>query len=1107
MEKLDKLKKLLELTQNDTLKPSDVEQFLKVLIQIVKKSKDEFDSISKENQQVIKQALDYITTEHQDILSKVSQETKTAIKDFSDKIFEVEKLIAKVKTIKPIDGVDGKDGSDGKDGKDGKDGSPDTRKEIVEKINKGIKKDTKIELAQIEGTEKLESSIINRAIGIVDQRTSFLINKINNLPSSGGGISLTDLSAGTGISYDNTTGVITNSAPDQTVVLTAGTNITSITGTYPNFTINAATQAGGAGDVVGPASSVDGQVALFDGITGKLLKTDAHLYYNTTTDVLHIHALGGDATDGLLIESENGTDIAIMGAANTANVTWYGSHNFSTATQDTIAAFTGAGKTLGSLATATYPSLTELSYVKGVTSAIQTQLGTKITNNNAEVGFADLDAELIYPAWHGWIGASEDSTSAVVTSDGATVTLTVQKSGGGDLDLIFSTGIITVDCTPALTLTLTAGSDASPQLNYVYIRKAAPTVLTLSTTGFPTAEEFHPIGTFVIPSAATVQTYGTFKTHLWTDHVLKGGAMGHIAHLNEWIRKQPATWQSGVALTPTLTTASTPDTLTLATSAGSVLQLHPHDFPAFDSATAGTTNLTTFFSPNHPTPYTAGKDLCTADFLQTNGGVAVSGTQSRISWVVWGSVGEADGDAKIFVNLPSGFYTSDATAIADDSKYSVYTIPSAYVGTGFLIAKLTYRVTNSTPGSYALTLVENLDLRGTFPSIVAGGTSASSTTFADNTFQIYDEGDSTKILAFQASGITTGNTRTLTVPDTSGTLPVGTGTANEIAYWSGTNTLGTLAVATYPSLTELSYVKGVTSAIQTQINAKAPSTAPTFATSITGSYLTASEILITDGSKNIVSAAVATYPSLTELTYVKGVTSAIQTQLGTKAATATTITIAGTANQITSSAGAQDLSANRTWTLSLPADVLIPTILTVPNTGLHLLDSNASHDLIIKPGSDLTADKTLTITTGDADVGLNLTAVTDEYVLAYDTGTATWRGVAPSAGGMTWNVETTTSATMAVSNGYISNNAAAVTFTLPSTAAVGSTVRVVGLGAGGWVIAQNASEYIYFGNQTTTTGTGGSLASTHSKDAVELLCVVADTGWVVLSSQGNITVV
>ncbi|MEK7627410.1 MAG: hypothetical protein AAB397_02405, partial [Patescibacteria group bacterium] len=53
------------------------------------------------------------------------------------------------------------------------------------------------------------------------------------------------------------------------------------------------------------------------------------------------------------------------------------------------------------------------------------------------------------------------------------------------------------------------------------------------------------------------------------------------------------------------------------------------------------------------------------------------------------------------------------------------------------------------------------------------------------------------------------------------------------------------------------------------------------------SGLTASEILGTDASKNLVSLAVATYPSLTELTYVKGVTSAIQTQLNAKQGTLT----------------------------------------------------------------------------------------------------------------------------------------------------------------------------------------------------------------------------
>jgi hypothetical protein len=54
------------------------------------------------------------------------------------------------------------------------------------------------------------------------------------------------------------------------------------------------------------------------------------------------------------------------------------------------------------------------------------------------------------------------------------------------------------------------------------------------------------------------------------------------------------------------------------------------------------------------------------------------------------------------------------------------------------------------------------------------------------------------------------------------TNPVtGTGTTNELAYFNTASTIASLAVATYPSLTELAYVKGVTSAIQTQLNAKA----------------------------------------------------------------------------------------------------------------------------------------------------------------------------------------------------------------------------------------------------------------------------------------------
>jgi hypothetical protein len=75
------------------------------------------------------------------------------------------------------------------------------------------------------------SGAYNSTTGVITIPTN-----TNQLTNGASFITLTSLSAGTGISYNNTTGVITNSAPDQTVSLTAGAGIL-ITGTYPSFTI------------------------------------------------------------------------------------------------------------------------------------------------------------------------------------------------------------------------------------------------------------------------------------------------------------------------------------------------------------------------------------------------------------------------------------------------------------------------------------------------------------------------------------------------------------------------------------------------------------------------------------------------------------------------------------------------------------------------------------------------------------------------------------------------------------------------------------------------------------------------------------------------------
>ena len=389
---------------------------------------------------------------------------------------------------------------------------------------------------------------------------------------------------------------------------------------------------------------------------------------------------------------------------------------------------TGTGAFVGDTSpTLTTPDIGSATAVTQAPGTNSTLVATTAYTDTVLIDYDNLEPAATPYMFDVTVGTTDTLASAVVTSNGTVVTLTYEKEGGGDLVAMFTDGPVDVDCTPALTATLTPGTDTVPVTNYAYIRKAAPTVITVNTTGFPmNTEEFTPIGNFVVPSAATAQTYGLYGARLWSDYLVgPSGYEGHLHYLGFWIRNQNAEWISGAALTPTLTPGA-PDTLTLATSPGMVMQLHCHTTPAFDSSVAGTLNTDTFFVSNDfTTPFAPGKDLY--DFrVDTAGNTA--GNNARINWVIWGVVSEDNSDFKLMVNVPSGFYNSDAAAIADDEKFTNYNIPSDFKGTGFLIAKLTYTFTNA--GGGTLTLVENVDLRASFPNIAAGGTTVSGANLA-----------------------------------------------------------------------------------------------------------------------------------------------------------------------------------------------------------------------------------------------------------------------------------------------------------------------------------------------------------------------------------------
>lgn len=101
----------------------------------------------------------------------------------------------------------------------------------------------------------------------------------------------------------------------------------------------------------------------------------------------------------------------------------------------------------------------------------------------------------------------------------------------------------------------------------------------------------------------------------------------------------------------------------------------------------------------------------------------------------------------------------------------------------------------------------------------------------------------------------------------------------------------------------------------------------------------------------------------------------------------------------------------------------------------------------------------------------------------------------------------TADTSMAINSGYITNKAGtAASMLLPGTAAVGSVVSIVGLGATGWKVTQAAGQIIHMNSASSTTGVTGSLASTAQYNTVELVCTVANTDWTVLSSEGVLTV-
>lgn len=510
--------------------------------------------------------------------------------------------------------------------------------------------------------------------------------------------------------------------------------------------------------------------------SGSFLEGSFGVTIEPTTDNqngFHYIKFQGSNVQGNIYASEDGEHLGFSGSDWRFSGTQV---TISSQTANTIASFDG-NKNVSSLSTVTYPSLTELSYVKGVTSSIQTQLGNKannsitITAGSGLSGGGDLSANRTLD-----IGQGDGIT---VSADSVAVNSTVVRTTGSQI----------ISGTHTFSGATVFGSNVTVSGNLVMGNQTANTI-----AGFDASKNVSSLSTSTYPSL-TELSYVKDVTSAIQTQLNNKAALNHTHVVSDITN-----FASGVA-----------DEVNTTLVAGTGIGLDYN---------SGTDTLTIVVSGliNNPTD---NRVLTSRDSTHT-------GIDAESNLTFDGYLLNITGSGTFSSNLQINNQTASTIASFDSNK----NVTSLSTATYPSLTELSYVKGVTSALQTQLGNKANSSVTITAGSGLAGGGDLSTNRILD-----IGQGDGITVsadsVAVNSTVVRTTGTQTISGTHTfssaivfgsnvtvSGNLVMSNQTASTIAGFDASKNVSSLSTATYPSLTELSYVKGVTSAIQTQINAK-----------------------------------------------------------------------------------------------------------------------------------------------------------------------------------------------------------------------------------------------------------------------------------------------